>query len=120
MKNIKQIVWTNFFGEKSPVGKLSDQHLSNILWFNEFFYGDNRYNSVNHFQLGLELADRNIKRLPWKPLPIPGEVEILINMGVVHLNGSIYGNKNCSIYEGKEIGSITHIKGWKDFLNKVN
>jgi hypothetical protein len=109
--------WRSFDGTVKEFKDIDIQHLCNILWFNEVFRGWNRYNSAAQFALGLELATRNNDiRLMWKPLPIPSEIEDLVKMGLVKNDGSIIGNQNCAIYEGKKIGSITHIENWQSFL----
>ena len=110
----KEITWTNFFGNCRTLKELDDQHLSNIMWFNEFFHAVNRYNSRTHFEMGLELARRGIERLPWKPLPIPREIETLKRMLAIHGSGDIYGNSNCGLFENKVIGSVSHIHNWEN------
>jgi hypothetical protein len=113
-----EITWTSAApGARSQfLSEIGDQHLSNILWFNEIFNGVSRYNSKVHFFMGLELAERGVKRLPWKPLPVLREVQELKRMGMIHVSGSIIkgdiysGNR----YDYEIIGSIAHIEGWED------
>ena len=115
----KELVFTNYFGVSKHIREMDTQHIANVLWFSEVFNGCDR-DYYPFFCLGVELAGRTESdvRLPWKPLPIPKEIESLVRMGLVMDNGDIIGNSNCSIYEGKVIGSITHIDGWKEFLKQ--
>ena len=121
--------WTTAAPESKTqkFSELTDQHLSNILWFNEIFNGWTRYNSHIQFSLrlewhmrcnkksGKELLDGEVKRLPWKPLPVLNEIQELKRMGMIHVSGSII--KSSDIYSGnpniETIGSITHIEGWE-------
>jgi hypothetical protein len=110
--------WTTFDGVSKKINEIDNQHLSNILWFNEVFHNRNRYNCSVQFQLGVELAARmkNESRLDWKPLPIPDEIKSLVEMGLVRENGDIMGNAATTINAGKKIGAITHIENWQSFL----
>ena len=119
MKVIDEPTWTSAAPEAKPqiLSKIDDQHLSNILWFNETFNGWTRYNSKVHFLMGLELAKREIERLPWKPLPVLSEIQELKRMGMIHVSGNII--KSRDLYSGNRhdheiIGSISHIDGWED------
>ncbi len=115
----QEIVWTNFYGVSKTTSELDDQHLCNMLWYAEVFLVRTRYNSNPHFILRLEwhqrcndkagkaLSDGEIERLPWKPLPIPTEIEELRRLKMIDEEGNI-------IFEGKTIGTITHIENWKD------
>lgn len=107
----EELIWTTFDGRKIKLSEIEHQHLSNILWFNEVFNLRNRYNNQVHFELGLEL-ERRFKgvRLPWKPLPIPDEIDLLKKMGLIRDNGDIIGNKGTLSKEGAVIGNINHIK----------
>lgn len=118
-------IWTTGLGEKKKFTEIDQQHLSNILWFNEFFCNRNRYNDTVIFELGLELHRRFDKgnldsklepvspRLPWKPLPIPNEIRDLKLAGAIDSDGNIIGNRWNLLFEGKIIGSINHIENWK-------
>jgi len=56
MKVIDELTWCSAApGAKSQkLSELDDQHLSNILWFNEVFNGWTRDNSEVHFLMELE------------------------------------------------------------------
>lgn len=115
---VKEIKWTSAAPGANPqeLSELTDQHLSNILWFNEIINGWTRYNSKVQLLLVFELAKREIKRLPWKPLPVLTEIQELKKMGMIHLSGKIIRG---DIYSGNKadyevIGSISHIDGWED------
>lgn len=119
----KEMVWTDFFGNSKPISQLSDQYLCNILWCLESFFGYNRLNSESSFLLGLEwhkrcsekagkdLSDGEVKRLSWKPLPIPSEVENLKKFELLNDNGDIIEKLGGSV-----IGSVDHIEGWKKMI----
>lgn len=97
-------VWTTALGRKRNFKKIGHQHLSNILWFNEVFHGLTWKNCHTMRQLQDELSDRyNGIKKPWKPLPIPCEIGMLINMGLLDDNKNI-------VFQGRIIGSIKHIK----------
>ena len=95
--------WTTALGKRRKFNKIGHQHLSNILWFKEVFNKANSGNDRAYRELWLELHNRYAgKRLLWKPLPIPTEIETLKSMGLI-INNDI-------IFQGKKIGSIKHIK----------
>ena len=95
--------WTTALGKRKKFGKIGHQHLSNILWFKEVFNKATTINERAYGELLLELRIRyNGKRLLWKPLPIPTEIETLKSMGLI-INNDI-------VFQGKKIGSIKHIK----------
>jgi hypothetical protein len=95
--------WTTALGKRRKFDKIGHQHLSNILWFKEVFNKANSCNDRAYRELWLELHNRYAgKRLLWKPLPIPTEIETLKSMGLI-INNDI-------IFQGKKIGSIKHIK----------
>jgi hypothetical protein len=116
---VKEITWKNYYGEAKKLSNIDDQHLCNILWYGEVFFGFNRYNNDVHFLMRLEwhrrceekvgkpLNDGEVKRLPWKPLPIPYEIAELKKRGMIHVSGKI-------IKDNEVIGSITHVEGWKE------
>lgn len=105
------LIWTTALGKKTKFSELDHQHLSNILWFNEVFHNFSRYNNDPQFLLGLELEKRfQGKRLLWKPLPIPTEIEELKTMGLITSDGDIIGNRGCGLMEGKIIGNIIHLQ----------
>ena len=90
-------------GEKIPFDKIEHQHLSNILWYKEVLCGSDSHNDDIHFVLSLEIDIRFYgKRLPWKPLPVSGEI------AAIRLVAVIIGND--IMYNGVVIGSISHIK----------
>ena len=95
--------WTTALGKRRKFDKIGHQHLSNILWFKEVFNKANSDNDRAYRELWLELHNRYAgKRLLWKPLPIPTEIETLKAMGLI-INNDI-------VFQGKKIGSIKHIK----------
>jgi hypothetical protein len=95
--------WTTALGKRRKFDKIGHQHLSNILWFKEVFNKANSNNDRAYRELWLELHNRYAgKRLLWKPLPIPTEIETLKSMGLI-INNDI-------IFQGKKIGSIKHIQ----------
>lgn len=95
--------WTTALGKRRKFDKIGHQHLSNILWFKEVFNKANSDNDRAYRELCLELHNRYAgKRLLWKPLPIPTEIETLKSMGLI-INNDI-------VFQGKKIGSIKHIK----------
>jgi hypothetical protein len=108
------LVWTSALGEKIPFSEIGHQHLSNILWFSQVFHNIDRYNSKIMFLLGLELHKRfNGEKLEWRPLPLSWEVPELFRLGLINIFGDIIGNKNCNLFAGKKIGTITHIKEYE-------
>ena len=98
-------VWTNYYGKKSPISKLDDQHLSNIYWYNLVFFG----NDFISRHIISEIVDRfsELKPLPWKPLPIPREIQNLKKLGLIHGDDIIF--------QGEVIGTIGHINSRKNF-----
>ena len=96
--------WTTALGRRRHFNKIGHQHLSNILWFQKVFFGESALNSHTSRQLEKELCERyDGKRLLWKPLPIPEEIETLRKMGCIQGTDIVF--------EGKKIGTIRHIKG---------
>lgn len=94
--------WTTALGKRRKFDKIGHQHLSNILWFKEVFNKANSNNDRAYRELWLELYNRyDGIRKPWKPLPIPTEIETLKSMGLII--------DNDIIFQGKKIGSIKHI-----------
>lgn len=111
MKNFKYQGWYTFDDRFVSFVDVSHQHLSNALWFNEVFNAKNRYNSDFMFELGMVLHKRfEGIRLPWAPLPIPKEIQGLRDLGLIQENGDIIGNCNTTLFEGRVIGNINHIK----------
>ena len=95
--------WTTAFGKKKSFDKIGHQHLSNILWFKEVFNGATYSNDRAYRELLQELDTRYAgKRKLWKPLPIPNEIDALIQMGLI-INDDI-------VFKGRKIGTIKHIK----------
>lgn len=96
--------WTAYNGKRKNFKKIGHQHLSNILWFMEVFNGLTWRNCHTMRQLQDEISDRyqGVKK-PWKPLPIPQEVECLYKMGLIDSQKNI-------VFKGQIIGSIRHIK----------
>ncbi len=103
-------IWTTMDGNIIPFNELTQQHISNILWFFEIFHNATRYNSKVMFEMGL-LLHKNYdgKRLDWKPLPVEREIQTLIDMKMITRNGDII-IKEFKIT--KVIGTITHIPDW--------
>lgn len=87
-------VWRTYSGVKIKFSDLDHQHLSNILWYMEVFYKE--FFSKAKLELEEELNTRfDGQRLIWRPLPIPGEVISLIEMGYLIRDGLIrYPNGN--------------------------
>jgi hypothetical protein len=95
--------WTTALGKRRKFDKIGHQHLSNILWFKEVFNKATYSNDGAYRELLKELDYRfGGVRKPWKPLPIPTEIETLKAMGLI-INNDI-------VFQGKKIGSIKHIK----------
>jgi hypothetical protein len=101
-------VWTNALGIKTKLSEMSQEHLSNIIWFNQIFHNDRR--STQHAIIIAELESRyGGILLPWKPLPIPNEIDWIRELGLITSDGNILGNRNTPGYENLVIGSINHI-----------
>ena len=98
----EELTWTSAAhgAKKQVLSEIDDQHLCNILWFNEIFNGWTRYNSEIHLLMNLEwhkrcnekagkeLLDGEVKRLPWKPLPVLDELQTLgVNLQIQELLG---------------------------------
>lgn len=116
MKGIENYTWM-----RKTLDEIDDQYLSNILWFIDVFWGNREYYLKDKLILNEELLERrSIQRLQWKPLPIPREIEDLVKMKLIRPNGDIIGNENCGKYFGKVIGTITHIKNWRNYLVMSN
>lgn len=95
--------WTSALGKRKRFDKIGHQHLSNILWFKEVFNKATYSNDGAYRELLKELDYRfGGVRKPWKPLPIPTEIETLRSMGLI-INNDI-------VFQGKKIGSIKHVK----------
>jgi hypothetical protein len=95
--------WTTALGKRRKFDKIGHQHLSNILWFKEVFNKATYSNDGTYRELLKELDYRfGGKRKPWKPLPIPTEIDGLIQLGLI-VNEDI-------VFKGRKIGSIKHIK----------
>jgi hypothetical protein len=100
--------WTTAFGERKYLCDIDHQHLSNILWFLNIFWKLNSENSSSYRELKNELDSRfNGVKLPWKPLPIPGEVPKIREFCFIDKLGDIWLNANC-------IGTVSHIRGWRN------
>lgn len=88
--------WTTQDGRKIPITDLEDQHLCNCYWFSKIMWGS------PHFRITDEVTKRFGKNpLPFKPLPVNGEIQWLKQQGVI--------NGTDIIFEGKKIGSISHL-----------
>lgn len=97
-------MWKNALGRRRSIKKIGHQHLSNIFWFKTVFNGSTRQNDHVMGYIEDEINTRfNGKRLPWKPLPIPNEINWLYKMDLINENKDI-------IFKGKKIGTIKHIK----------
>ena len=87
-----------------PISDLDDQYLCNIHWFLWVLHKE------VHPTINVEIMNRfgsfeNI--LPWKPLPITGEIKWLTD------NGYIQGT-DIVLKDGRVIGSIVHINEQKN------
>ena len=96
--------WYTFDNRFVSFDKVSHQHISNAIWFNEVFNNRTKSNDKFMAQVDWTLTRRfNGLRLEWKPLPIPKEIETLRKMGLIDSNGDI-------IFKGSKIGTINHIE----------
>jgi len=102
-------VWQTATGQRKWIYEIDHQHFSNILWYIEIL-GDKGFYSQTYEFMSEEFRIRFDKRLPWKPLPIPGEIRDLVDRGLVTANGDIYGNDNTVI------GTLTHILDWEEMI----
>ena len=119
-KPIQELEWTNYYGVTKKTSELDDQHLCNMMWYAEVFLGWTRetyplfvlrleWHGRCQDKAGRQLNDGEIERLPWKPLPIPREIEELKRLGMVKDNGDI-------VRDNEVIGTITHIENWKELV----
>ena len=97
----QNLFWHTATGRRRRITKIGHQHLSNILWFREIV------NEIKSDLVHRALKDQLLiryggKRLPWKPLPIPEEIEYLRSKGYI-IGTDI-------VYKGQLVGSIRHIK----------
>jgi hypothetical protein len=112
-----ELSWHSAIGKVTKISELDHQYLSNILWFNEVFNKQTRYNDWVQLALELELTKRfpdelgNGFRLQWKPLPIPSEIKWIKEVCGVDRDGNIWWNAEC-------IGSLSHIECWYGSANK--
>lgn len=96
--------WTSALGRRKRFNKIGRQHLSNILWFKEVFNNSTIWNDRAYSELLHELNTRyEGKRLPWKPLPIPNEVQWIKETCRVDNDMNIW-------FKGNKIGSLKHIQ----------
>ena len=96
--------WYAFDNRFVSFDKVSHQHISNAIWFNEVFNNRTKSNDKFMAQVDWVLTKRfSGWRLEWKPLPIPKEIETLRKMGLIDSNGDI-------IFKGSRIGTINHIE----------
>lgn len=108
---MKELEWRNALGETRRFSEISHQHLSNILWFREIINQRNLCNCQVQRRLHEELKMRyDGNRLPWKPLPIPMEIEWIRESAYINQKGEIIGTMKTPSYYGKVIGSIVHIE----------
>jgi hypothetical protein len=108
-------VWVSFDKKVRWLYELDQQHLSNILWFMEIL-GDASFYRTSHEVVTEELKRRFGKRSEYRPHPIPGEIQGLVNQGLVTVNGNIYGNSSTTFEDGKIVGSLDHIKNWQKLI----
>jgi len=95
--------WTTAAGRRKRFDRIGHQHLSNILWFKEVFNGSDSNNDRAYRELTEQLNTRyGGKRKPWKPLPIPNEIDCLRQMGKI--------DGDNIVHKGHIIGTIKHIK----------
>ncbi len=96
--------WYAFDNRFISFNEVDHQHISNAIWFNEVFNNRTILNDNFMAQVDEVLSKRfHGVRLPWKPLPIPTEIETLIKMGLINANGDI-------VFRGEVIGTINHIE----------
>jgi hypothetical protein len=95
--------WTTALGRRKRFDRIGHQHLSNILWFKEVFNNATSSNDGAYRDLQKQLDYRfGGKRKPWKPLPIPNEIDCLRQMGKI--------DGDNIVHNGHIIGTIKHIK----------
>lgn len=85
--NKDTITWRDYYGNEALLKNLKHQHLCNVYYFTKFFHGDT-YADFHLIILEI-LEDRNLALLPWKPLPIPREIEQIRAMGCLTDTGKI-------------------------------
>ena len=117
-------LWTDYSGKKRPLNELTTQHLSNIIWFNEFFNGQLFVQHVKE-----ELASRGTAISMWRPLPIPHELQRIYNSGLLDKYGNIFmntlkinafrGSKDPNDYVLTRVGIITHLPDWRTILTNL-
>ena len=108
-------VWVSATGQRKWLYEIDHQHYSNILWFMEVLGDQNVYKETYEI-IQEELRVRFGDRLPWKPLPLEGEIEELIDRGLITVNGDIYGNSGTTLHNDKIIGTLTHITNWQKLV----
>ena len=93
---MKEFTWTTADRRKLKLSQIDDQHLSNIYWFQKIFM------DYTHPVIQDEIIKRFKKQipLPFKPLPIKGEID--------SLRRYIVGTD--IIFKGVVIGTISHLK----------
>lgn len=106
----KELTWTTYHGETKRFSQIDHQHLSNILWFREILTGANLCNCEVQRALNSELKKFGGNRLPWKPLPIPQEIEWIRGAAYINQKGEIIGTMKTPSHYGKVIGSVAHIE----------
>jgi len=91
-----EATWTTQDGRVIPISKLEDQHLCNCYWFSKILWGE------PHHKIIAEVTKRfKDKPLPFKPLPVRGEIEWLKSDGLIHGTDIVW--------KGEVIGSIKHL-----------
>lgn len=90
-------IWTTFDNRQITINKLEDQHLCNCYWFSKIFYGGCNIEILN--EVKLRFGDTP---LPFKPLPVPKEIEALKRLRLIHGDDIVL--------KGEIIGSIKHLK----------
>jgi hypothetical protein len=103
-----EIVWKDALGKKQTLGRMSHQHLSNIYWFFKVFNSDDPLSKKSLKMVEDVLEYRFGKIKSWKPLPIPGEINLIKSCKYCN----IYTDGTIVLY-GKPIGSLKHIPNWK-------
>ena len=93
---MKEFTWGTADGRRLKLEEIDDQHLSNIYWFQRILM------DYTHPAIKDEIFKRFKKPipLPFKPLPIKGEIDALKDY--------IVGTD--ILFEGVVIGTISHLK----------
>ena len=100
-----KLFWETANGVKIDLNKIDHQHLSNIIWFNRVFHNwesGKKWNIIRTaIQNELQTRFDNVL-LPWEPLPVPNEIELIKHYCTIDNDDNI-------VWKGNVIGSISHL-----------